>query len=382
MSKILAYAEIRKIIEDNYAHRLSFNKATHDIYLDGKLYERSRFREMVFQDFGKEIANDKYIDELMYLYATKHPFHVIEDYLNSCKMKYPDVDYHQVFRYLNKEVLHIDPDSLEALYLPKTLAAMVKRIYEPGCQHDTVLVLQGGQGFYKTSFFRELAGHDNFTSVTFHNFNTDEKMVCHSKWIIELGEVEGTLQHSKLAKLKAFITTQTDSFRKPYAPQPIDIRRRFVLVGTTNQEKFLRDATGNRRFWVIPINQKIDIEWVKQNRDEIWAAAIQAYLDGYCTYLNETEQQLSDSINAQKYFEEDVWAEPVTSWVMAQTEPFILSDVLTHVLKKEPGAWKRTDEVRVQAILKSLGYEIPQQSTRYKSKINKWYHPLNTKAVA
>jgi predicted P-loop ATPase len=379
---VTEYEETREIIEQNYADRLSFNEATQDIYLDGSLYELSRFREIVYTELGKVLAHDKYIDELVYIYATKHPFHIIRDYLDSCKMQYPNVDYHEVFKQLNEEVLHIDPDSLEALYLPKTLTAMVKRIYEPGCQHDTVLVIQGGQGFYKTSFFRELAGQDNFTSVTFHNFNTDEKMVCHSKWIIELGEVEGTLQPSKLANLKAFITTQIDSFRKPYARQPVDISRRFVLVGTTNQEKFLRDATGNRRFWVIPINQKIDIEWVKQNRDEIWAAAIQAYLDGYCTYLNETEQQLSDSINAQKYFEEDVWTEPVTSWVMGQTEQFTLSDVMEQALDKSPGTWKPYERKRVKAILNSLGLETPEKTTRYKGKGGKWYQPLNTKAVA
>jgi len=382
MSIVTDYKQIREIIENTYVDRMSFNEATQDIYLDGKLYERSRFREMVFQDFGKEIANDKYIDELMYIFATKNPFHTIRDYLDSCEMKHPEVDYQQVFRELNENVLYVDSDSLEALYLPKTLVAAVKRIYEPGCQLDTVLVLQGGQGFYKTSFFRELAGHDNFTSVTFHNFNKDELMVCHSKWIIELGEVEGTLQPYKLARLKAFITTQTDSFRKPYASQPVDIRRRFVLVGTTNQEKFLRDETGTRRFWVIPLNQKINIDWVKQNRDLIWAAAVKAYRNGYCTYLNETEQQLSDSINAQKYFEEDVWTEPVTSWVMAQTEPFILSDVLTHALNMEPAKRKTSNQKRVQAILESLGLEIPKTTARCKGKEGKWYQPLNTKTIA
>lgn len=377
MSKILAYEDIRKIIKDKYADRLRFNKATHDIYLDGNLYELSRFREMVFQDFGKEIANDKYIDELIYLYAKKHSFHLVEDYLDFCETEYSDVDYHQVFRQLNEEVLHIGPDPLEALYLPKTLVAAVKRIYEPGSQHDTVLVIQGGQGFYKTSFFRELAGYDHFTSTTFHNFNKDELMICHSKWIIELGEVEGTIQPRKLAKLKAFITTQSDSFRKPYAPQPIDIRRRFILVGTTNQERFLRDSTGNRRFWVIPVNQKIDIGWVKQNRDLIWAAAVQAYRSGYCTYLNETEQQLSDSVNAQKYFEEDVWTELVTSWVLDQTKPFTFSDVMEQALDKPPRTWKPYDRDRVKTILNSLGLETPEKTTRYKGKPGKWYELPN-----
>jgi predicted P-loop ATPase len=377
---IQSYEETRKIIESHFSSRLSFNKVTQDVYFDGSPFLIGHFREVVFQELDKKVLdNDKYIYEITYLYAKKNSFSPVEDYLNICAMKCPEVDYRDVFKQLNREVLHIDPDSLESLYLPKTLVAAVKRIYEAGSQHDSVLVLKGGQGFYKTSFFRELAGHEWFTSTTFRSFNTDELMVCHSKWFIELEEIEGTIRPSTMSKLKGFITKLSDTFRKPYAKNPIDLPRQFVLVGTTNQDKFLQDATGNRRFWVIELSQEINIDWVKQNRDLIWAAATKAYKDNYPTYLTKTEQELSNSVNAQKFQVEDIWVEPVTNWVMSRAEPFTFTNVMEQALTKQTGTWKANERDRVKNILKFLGLKSPEKTTRYNGISGKWYQPLTTK---
>jgi predicted P-loop ATPase len=377
------YNKIQEIIEKYFAHKLSIHKGNHDIYLDGELFNIGKFRAEVAKKYNVVLDNDKYIYELISLYSINNPFSPIEDYLNQCFSNYQDTNYKELFRYINEQVLHIDPDSFEALYLPKTLVAAVKRIYEPGCQHDTVLILKSKeQGWYKTSFFRELVSRDWFETTQIVSFNKDELMVCHSKWILELGECEGTIMPHAMSKLKAFITKQSDSFRKPYAPTTITVPRQFILVGTTNQDKFLHDPTGSRRFWIIEINQKIDIDWVKQNRDVVWAAAVLAYKDNYPTYLNEIEQQLSNSVNAKKYQFEDMWTEIITNWVIAQTEPFTLSDVLTKALKKEVKSWKRSDENRVTAILQSLGFNKPDKSTRVKDKVGKYYYPITNNILA
>ncbi|WP_158507370.1 VapE domain-containing protein [Nostoc piscinale] len=190
------YTKTKQIIEQHFAHRLSWHKVNQDVYLDKKLFDIAKFRADVEQEHVSPI----------------------EDYLNKCYSNYQDTNYKDLFRHINEQVLHIDPESLEALYLPKTLVAAVKRIYEPGCQHDTVLILYSEQqGLYKTSFFRELASSDWFETKQLTSYNKDELMVCHSKWIIELGECEETIRTSAMAKLKAFITQRSDCFRKPYA---------------------------------------------------------------------------------------------------------------------------------------------------------------------
>jgi hypothetical protein len=92
--------------------------------------------------------------------------------------------------------------------------------------------------------------------------------------------------------------------------------------------------------------------------------------------LNETEQELSNSINASKYKVEDMWTDIVTNWVLAQTTPFTLSDILTKALNKEPKTWKRPDENRVTGILQSLSFEKPKNTTRVNGKGGKYYYPI------
>ena len=96
--------------------------------------------------------------------------------------------------------------------------------------------------------------------MTLQAYSKDEQRVCNSKWIIELGECEDSLTPSLLSKLKGFITKTSDTYRKPYDRNTVTIPRQFILVGTTNKDKFLVDATGNRRFWCVDVNEKIDIE--------------------------------------------------------------------------------------------------------------------------
>lgn len=368
------YQQTKEIIEQNFIDRLSLHKTTRDIYLDNNLFDIAKFRNEVHQNHGVLLENDKYIYELAYLYAEKNTFSPIEDYLNQCIAKHPDTDYKQIFRDLNEKVLHIDSDSIEGVYLPKTLVGAVKRILEPGCQFDNVLIIKGKQGYFKTSLFRELASSDYFDSINL-SYNKDDLMICHSKWILELGECEEAIKPYTMNKLKAFITKQNDTYRKPYDKSPITVHRQFILVGTTNKDEFLADTTGNRRFWCMEVTEKIDIEWVKQNRDLIWAAAVQAYQDNYATYLNETEQNLSNVINS-KYQESDIWESDIENWVSKQTDPFTLSDVLTNAIGKEARFSRKNDKDRIINILRQLGYQQPTKTTRVNSKPGKYWTKL------
>lgn len=362
------YRLIQQIVDADFESRLRLLKSTQDIYLDGKLFDLAEFRDEVFQEWDVLLRNDKHIYERIYLAAKKHPFSPVQDYLEEVTSKHPDIDYQEVFRHLNEKVLHIDPDSLEANYLVKALVAAVKRVYEPGSQHQSVLILKGKQGFYKTSFFRELAGYDNFQSITLSSLGKDEIMILHSKWITELEEIEGSIKPSKMSTLKGFISRWEDPIRKPYAKKEVLLQRQFILVGTTNQDEFLVDDTGNRRFWVIDLKEKIDIDWVRENRDFIWAAAVKAYRGGYQTHLNQEEEALSEELNRKKYQVEDPWEDVVTDWVLSRKEPFTLTDILTQALGKSSGAMSRNDADRVKKILKKMGLEVPKLARRVPGK--------------
>jgi len=368
------YQETKQILQENFIDRLTLHKTTRDIYLDNNLFDIAKFRNEVYQKHRTLLKNDKYIYELAYLYAENNTFSPIEDYLNKCIAAHLDIDYQQIFRDLNEKVLHIDSASIEGAYLPKTLVGAVKRIFEPGCQFCTVLIIKGKQGYFKTSLFRELAGKDYFDTINL-SFNKDDLMICHSKWILELGECEEALKPYTMSKLKAFITKQNDTYRKPYDKNPLTVPRQFILVGTTNKDEFLVDETGNRRFWCIKLNEKIDIEWVKENKDLIWAAAVKAYRDNYPVYLNETEEELSNARNI-KYQQSDIWQTTIENWLFEQTEPFTLADVLTNAIGKEAKFLKKNDKDRVSNILLQLECQKPTKTTRVNGKPGKYWTKL------
>lgn len=374
------YITTQKVIETYFSERFSMHKASQTIYFDGEPFNIIKFRAIVLKERDVLLDNDKYIYEIAYLCAIQRTFLPIEDYLNQCRAKYPRLTYSRAQRVLDAistHILHIT-DPLEKAYVTRTLVGAVKRVYEPGCQHDSILVLRSDQqGLFKTSFFIELAGADLFTSLVLGNYDKDERMACHSKWIIELGECEGTIKPG-VSKLKNFITQRWDTYRKPYDTETRTFPRYFILVGTTNQAQFLQDETDNRRFWVVEIDRKIDINLLKKHRDLVWASAVVAYQNKHPNYLNDLEQAANNKANAEKFRDEDVWTEIVRKWLSNQIEPFTLSDVLIKAIGKQPQDLKKFDQTRIKAILRSLGLKHPEQTTRVGGKPGKYYKPTGT----
>jgi len=142
------------------------------------------------------------------------------------------------------------------------------------------------------------------------------------RWIIEQAEFEGHVQRSSIEAMKAFITRESEDFRKHYGRTETHTRRPSVLVGTTNSDQFLNDPTGDRRFWVIelPKGQKIDLAWVLKNRDQLWAQAVAAYNAGDQWWLTDAEDVLNSQRN-DRYRRLESYKELVDEFLM--TEPTI-----------------------------------------------------------
>lgn len=160
---------------------------------------------------------------------------------------------------------------------------------------EGVLVLQGKQGIGKTQFFRHLAIRDSFFKggATLDMTNKDSLMSATKVWICELGEIDSTTKKEQSA-LKAFLTEKTDRYREPYARYETVRPRRTSFCGTVNPKGYLRDETGNRRFWTIPI-EKIDLkkifelppEWYVQ----FWRQMLDIYKANPKGYLLTKEEQ-------------------------------------------------------------------------------------------
>lgn len=151
------------------------------------------------------------------------------------------------------------------------LKGMVKRALYPGTKFDYVLVLEGPQGIGKSTSLSVLGGNWH-TETTISPDNKDFYMALQGHLIVEFSEGE-TLSRSEVKQLKAVISATKDTFRPPYGRETLDFPRRCVFAMTTNQNEYLKDETGNRRW--LPVECKdVNIEWLKENRDQLFAEAL------------------------------------------------------------------------------------------------------------
>jgi predicted P-loop ATPase len=195
----------------------------------------------------------------------------------------------------------------------KWLISAVARALDPGCQVDTVLVLEGNQGIRKTSAFRALGG-EWFCDTQLALGDKDSKMLTASNWIIELAEL-ASFKRSEVEGQKAFLTTRTDKYRPPYARANVSCPRMCVFVGTVNPDEggYLTDRTGNRRYWPVWCN-KINLEALEQDRDQLWAEAVHLYRAGERWWLDEDEQVIADKQAEERVGDSHIEAKIAEWW--------------------------------------------------------------------
>lgn len=182
----------------------------------------------------------------------------------------------------------------------KTLTAAVARIFRPGVKFDYVLTLQGSQGIGKSTFFSRLAG--DWFSDSFGRLDGKEAYEqLQGVWIMEIGELAG-LKRSEVEAIKLYISKQTDRYRAAYGRRIQSYPRQCIFVGTTNELQFLRDTTGNRRWWVVDTpNAPAKDLWEDLTPDtvrQIWGEAVQAYKAGEALHLPKELEETARQIQA------------------------------------------------------------------------------------
>lgn len=236
------------------------------------------------------IKSERIIKHGRDLVHMRRKFHPVRDYLDGLKWDGIERLDTLLIDYMSAE----DTPYVRAV-TRKALTAAVKRIYEPGCKMDYVLTLAGRQGLKKTSFFRNLVPDPSWFSDSLDTFQGKEAYeALQGSWILEIAELSAA-KRSDVERTKQFITKQDDKYRKAYAEKQGRYRRQCVFVATTNSADFLRDMTGNRRWWIVPIegggikDAAVDLEF---ERDQIFAEAKYRYLQGEQLYLpDEVEAQ-------------------------------------------------------------------------------------------
>jgi hypothetical protein len=158
------------------------------------------------------------------------------------------------------------------------LVSAMARANEAGCKVDTMLVLVGKQGIKKSMSLEAIATSDLYVVTHSQVNDKDFTLALHRGWVIDLAELS-SMSHGDSNHIKGVITTAVDHVRPPYGAVIEEKPRRSIMVGTTNDDRFLRDQTGNRRYWPIACG-KIDIDWIADNRLQLLAEAQYRYDSG------------------------------------------------------------------------------------------------------
>lgn len=319
---------------------------------------------LFFERYGL-LKDERKISALINYIARCNPINPARDYFDS--LKWDGVE--RLESWLVDAFGAPEPQEYLGAIGKKWMTAAVKRVYQPACKFDHMLMLEGLQGAGKSSALELLAAFGEkierpyleqpeksyYTdALTFDAMGDKDCMLLTAGAIIVvLEELVGKSKRND-DDIKRWITLRSDKGRLPYARSVTEMKRQFVLAGTTNNSDYLRDSTGNRRYWCLNVT-KVDKKYINDSREQLWAEAVMWHKQGIYLGLEGNELKLAE-IEQKKRLEEDVWEKAVEDALLEfYGRKFETQELLTRMnlpLKDQDAR----AALRVKNILKNLGY--------------------------
>lgn len=238
------------------------------------------------------------------------------------------------------------------------LISAVARALEPGCQVDHVLCLESSQGAGKTETVRCLGGE--FTQEHLPDMHTKDGMsALAGVWIVELSEL-AAMSRSEVEAVKSFISRRVDRYRPAYGRHTIEQPRRCVFVATTNEGQYLRDRTGNRRFWPVKCGD-INLKALAEDRDQLFAEAVYWYKAGEAWHFSDEDLLRAAKAEQLKRVEHDPWLTDMSELVDGRTS-ITTSEILQH-LDIERGRSSAPHAKRIAGIMREMGWNCSEDQS-------------------
>lgn len=304
-----------------------------------------------------EVTGRDKVQDAMIMCAEQNGFNEVLDYLNSLKW-----DGIERLDKLFIDYLGAEDNIYTRAVARKSLTAAVARAYEPGCKYDTMPILVGRQGAGKSTLIRTMGKKWYADGLsTFEGKEAAESI--QGKWIIEAGEMAGYTRAEENAS-KQFLSRQVDVFRQAYGRRTQEYPRRCVFFGSSNQYEFLKDITGNRRFWPIDIEAQKPTKNVYVNLpgevDQIWAEAVVRYKNGESLIIEDNEAALKIAETAREAHME------------SNSKQGLINEFL---LQKVPKNWNTMSRTARRTFL-TMGSHTPDEELEYRDRIcavEVWY---------
>ena len=285
--------------------------------------------------------------------AKRNKYHPVRDYLN--KAQWDGIERLDT-------VLPIYFGTIDTAYArligAKFLISAVARIMQPGCKVDTMLILESSQGKRKSAALRALVGDEWFTDQLPELSSKDASIQLRGKWIIEVCELDA-MSRAEVRTVKQYVARQIDTFRPVFGRATVDIKRQSVFAGSTNETEYLRDQTGNRRYWPIECGL-VDIEALERDRDHLWAEALIRYRQGELWYLEGDAEQIA-LVEQENRRECDPWENRISKFCASMGDwPIAVETICLGALDIPFERHNATVNTRIKQCLKHAGYERKQ----------------------
>jgi putative DNA primase/helicase len=294
---------------NEFSHRLDKTRAAPWGGAAGKWSELDdlRLANYLAEAHNLIVGNPMTVQQAVKMAAADRAYNPMQDYFN-------DLVWDGVVRRKHWMVDVLGAEACE--YTEKVgtyfLLSMVARVFEPGCQMDYMLVLQGAQGARKSSVLKILAG-EYYAGGTFRIGDKDSMQVLQGRLLFNFNEMD-SMGKAESTAVKSFVTERVDVFRAPYAQTFSEFPRNCVLTGDTNQDDFLKDATGDRRSWVVHCGD-IDPQIMAQQRDQLFAEAVHFYRLGEQRYPDKEEEKRLFVPQQERWKFVDVWQDALAKYV-------------------------------------------------------------------
>ncbi|MEJ2117256.1 MAG: virulence-associated E family protein, partial [Alphaproteobacteria bacterium] len=335
---------------DQMAHRKIITRNGHSRTLDDEV-ARDLWLEA---DMLGLKSGEAYFTAVLESLSRCSGFHPLKDYLDS--LQWDGVK--RLDKWLHT-YLGVEDTELNTIYGRKHLIAAVRRIRQPGAKYDTMLVLQGRQGRGKSSAVRALCPSEDYFTDNL-GVGADQKAIIEvttGKWLVELAELDG-MGKRDASTVKAMISRQVDGARLAYGRSSTERPRQFVLIGTCNDSQYLRDTTGNRRFWPVTIGDAYDpdeaVTRLIQDRDQLWAEAAHFEAQGENLVLPKHLWEVAAEGQAERLII-DPWQERLTE-VLHDRTGFISSDEIYEALGVVTERRNTGVSQRIAGILTAMGF--------------------------
>lgn len=306
-------------------------------------------RLVIDERFTFRIAKETF-DDFITRHAWRNRYHPVRSYLDGLAWDGKD----RIDQWL------VDAGAPDTPYVRAVsrlvLIAAVRRVRSPGAKYDEMLILESKQGTNKSTALKTLVPEESWFSDDLPLDGDTKKLIEQTggKWIVEAGELKG-MSRSDVTTLKATLSRTVDEARLAYGRKPTIAARQFVIIGTTNETgDYLRDGTGNRRFWPVAV-QRFDLHKLRADRDQLWAEAAARERDGASIRLDPSLYKAAADEQANREADDPI--EAVLARHLAERTGRIYTEAVLELLGIEPGKATTDQNTRVGAAMRRLGWE-------------------------